>query len=242
MLRKFSQCRGGSSLNSVEDTIRARLASDVDPKFFRALSVAITWAYQQLFEQLNENEYLDLNRRKLEFGKQRSAAVEEAIIRVCRDHGVPYEWKRLDYNGQSKLVVLCGRVLMIHEAVQLGVKGPYAADYKRSLAGTYNMTRQLELDLGDIPGKVCDWSGDVLATLLHGFAGSLWTHEQRALGSLRVAVADGSYDSWLVNQDVTELAVEGRRNSSIGDRDKQVQQDRTRVTLRQEARKKDKRR
>jgi hypothetical protein len=231
-------------VKSIEETVRARLASDVDPAFFRALSIAIAWAYQDLFERIDENDYLDVGRKKQDFGWQRSSAVECAIIRVCKDHGVPFEWKRLEYNGQKKLMVLCGRVIFIHEAMQLGVKGPYVADYKRSLAGTHNVTRQLELDLGDIPGKINDWSGEVLATLLHGHAGALFTKEQRALGVLRVGVADGSYDSWVVNQDITEFAVEGRGASIIGTRDADAvaQQDRTKVVLRQQAKRKDKNR
>ncbi len=229
-------------MNSIEETVRARLASDVDPNFFRALSVAITWAYQDLYEWIDDAGYVDVGRKKQDFGLQRSIAVESAIIRVCKEHGVPFEWKRLECNGQSKLMVLCGRVILIHEAMKLGVKGPYVADYKRSLSSTYNVTRQLELDLGDIPGKVNDWSGEVLATLLHGHAGSLFTKEQRALGVLRVAVADGSYDSWVVNQDITEFAVEGRGASIIGTRDADalVQPDRTKVILRQQAKRKDK--
>lgn len=228
-------------MQTIENQIRATLRSDIDPEFLRALSVGVGWAYQDLFEDIVAHCLIGPAGMRREFGHRRASAVESAIVRVCRDRGIPFDWRRLDYNGQDKLIVKCGRVLLIHEAIPLDRRGPVAADYKRALVGTHNITRQLELDLGDIPGRIHDWSGDIVATILHGAAGHSFDAKSRGLGVLRIGVADGSYDSWIVNHDVTDFAMEGRPVPDFGTEENQEQTDRTRVVLRRHAKLNEKR-
>lgn len=227
-------------MQSFEQRIGALLASDIDPDFLRSISIAIGWAYHENFNSVERQGGLTLGRKRQEYGRRRQSVVEDAITRVCLDKKVPYDWRRLDCNGQEKLIIKCGRVLLIHEAIVIGRKGPIVADYKAQLAGTYNVTRQLELDLGDLPGRIHDWSGDVVATILHGHVGDRFDAEHRGLGALRIAVADGSYDSWIIDVRLTELALQGRGLPDFGCERVQSQMDRTRVVLKSNAQRREK--
>lgn len=93
--------------------------------------------------------------------------------------------------------------------------------------------RQMELDLGDQPLRIHDWSGCVLAVLLHGPAGVKFTHDQKALGNVMLAVPDAEYEQWVMRLDLHTIAMFGRGKADVEARpaaDLEVQTDNVVVT------------
>ena len=84
---------------------------------------------------------------------------------------------------------------------------PRVADYKKQIAETHSLVQQLELDLGDRP--VQDWSGSVMAVLLHAPAGPRFERSHKALGGLLLGVPDASYTHWVIRFDFHRLAMFG---------------------------------
>jgi hypothetical protein len=185
------------------------LRTDLDPEFVRDLAVEVGWQYADLHARLAQNPALDDAYRDELFGRQRGDAVVEAMARVATVHGVPFNMRRLECNGQAKLLVKAGRVVIIQEPfIEIG-EAPRASFYKRQLADLHGIVRQLELDLGDQPHRIHDWSGCVLAVLLHGQAGPSFTREHRALGGLMLGVPDAAYGQWILRVDLHQVAMLG---------------------------------
>ncbi len=121
-------------------------------------------------------------------------------------HGVPHEFIRLECNRQDKLLVKAGRVILIRESILTLEDPPKPADYKLSLAGIHGLISQLELALGDkYQRRIRDWSGCVLAVLLHGVSGHGFTRQHRTLGSLMLGVTDDMYSQWVLRLICTRL-------------------------------------
>lgn len=131
-----------------------------------------------------------------------------------------------------------GRIILIQETFSDSTGGPQTAEYKKRLADTHCLIRQLELDFGDQPKRILDWSGSVVAVLLHG-ADLLRLHlGTKPFGGLMLGVPNEKYDSWMLRLDLTKLAIHGAdADTPQGEeilREKQppTQEDAVRVTLR----------
>jgi hypothetical protein len=179
-----------------------------------------------LFNQVSEDNNIDPAYRDEEFNRRRGACAVRALVRAADLHGVPYEFRRLGTNGQSKLLVKAGRVILIQEpTLSLGAQ-PTAADYKVELAEMHGFVRQLELDLGDQPNRIHDWSGCVLGVALHGPAGRKFDRDNKALGTIMLAAPDASYSHWVLRFDLETLAMFGRNpEADLPSEDETLEQD-----------------
>jgi len=188
------------------------------------------WAYADLHDDLSAIG--DEAYAQEAFARRRGDVAVKALLRAAKQYGIPYEFKYLPCNGQSKLIARIGRVVMIQEPILTLDEDPRVSEYKRELADSHGLIRQLELDLGDRPVRNADWSGCVLAVMLHGAAGSRFTAEHKALGALMLAVPDASYRNWVLRLDLHSMAMEGR-GLEVDDReDVEVHQhDNVHVTL-----------
>ena len=212
------------------------ICNDLDPDFVRSLSVRMGWAYRDLYERLSERRHLPDDYRSELFNKERGDVACSVIVEVAKQYGVPYEFLRLSANGQRKLVVKAGRVVLIQEPIVWLEDAPRASDYKLALADAHGYMRQLELDLGDRPHSIRDWSGCALAVLLHGAVGKRFTSEDKNLGNLSLGVPDASYRLWTLRIDLQNIAMYGESQAETVEphtvstsKDKQV--DRVIVTL-----------
>lgn len=196
---------------STLDALRSMVCHDMDAEFVEAVAVAIGWEYHALYEALAADGDLTDDLRNEEYGRRRGPAVAKALAAVARRYGVPFEHRRLECNGQTKLLVKAGRVILLQEPINSLTDRPRAADYKERLARVHAAVRQLELDLGDRPHCITDWSGCVLATILHGPAGTRFTREHKKLGGLFLGVTDASYGQWVLRLDLHDVAMFGRR-------------------------------
>ena len=196
------------------------LQHDLDPDFIEALSIALAWEYDSLFRLIQAEDATPIDCREEEFNKRRGDSVRGALARVSKQFRVPYEFKRLNSNGQHKIVVRAGRLIIFQEAIDAFNEDPKAADYKVELANAHGFVRQLELDLGDRPIAPQSWSGYVLAVLLHGPKGENFTSADEALGSLSLGVPDARYSHWILRLDLFEMAMFGRKGiqQSVVDR------------------------
>jgi hypothetical protein len=111
--------------------------------------------------------------------------------------------------------VKAGRVVLIQEPIVWLEDAPKTADYKVSLADAHGYIRQLELDLGDRPYFVRDWSGCVLAVLLHGAVGHRFTRDNKNLGSFTLGVPDASYAIWTLRIDLQRIAMHGEGEPEV---------------------------
>lgn len=212
---------------------REILLNDLDPDFVEGVSVELGWSYVELFERLRTEEGLCDGSRNEEFNRQRSNCATAALARAAKRFGVPYEYRRLSCNGQHKLLVKAGRVIIIQEPIIAVCDRPSPAEYKIELADVHSFVRQLELDLGDREFRIRDWSGCVLATLLHGPTGPRFTQAHKAIGSAMLGVPDASYEHWTVRLDLHSLAVFGRSGGAVevpGEAETDVQTDKVIVT------------
>jgi hypothetical protein len=212
--------------------------NDLETEFLRSLCLGVPWEYQHLHEDLAADPALTDDLRAEEFARRRSNCAVRAMIRAAQKHGVPYDLRRLPCNGQTKLLLKIGRVVLIQEPIISVYDEPKASDYKRELAASGSIIQQLELDLGDQPNRVLDWSGSVLAVLLHGCAGPRFTREHKMLGGLMLAVPDAHYMQWVLRLNLRELALFGRGNpEQLSHEDVRViQQDKVTVKLKKKAR------
>lgn len=186
------------------------LSHDLDPDFLETLSTTMAWEYYDLYRSLKKERGLTQEYRQEEFARRQGCVAVIALQRAAQKHRVPFEFMRLECNGQNKLLVKAGRVILIQESIRALGEEPKAADYKIELAELHGLVRQLELDLGDRPHRVRDWSGCVLAVLLHGASGSEFTQRHKILGSLTIGVTDASYGQWVIRVDLHRLAMFGR--------------------------------
>jgi len=192
------------------DRIHGILEKDVDPDFLESCAIAAAWAYHSLYERLKSESGLTDEMRLGLFAQERSSMVVNALSSVAHRMRVPYDFKRLACNGQRKLLIKMGRVVMIQEPILMLDDAPRAADYKTELADANGLIRQLELDLGDDPKRSIDWNGQVFAVFLHGSYGAKFSRRDRALGGLMLAVPNAHYDSWVTRIDLRQAAMFGR--------------------------------
>jgi hypothetical protein len=214
---------------------------DIDPEFIKTTSRVAAWEYNRLFEELVKTLGLSDEYRQEEFNRRRGDCLVRALLVAAKEHGVPFEFLKLASNGQSKLLLKCGRVVIFQEAVFSLSDAPKVTEYKLSLAATHSLVCQLELDLGDIPGRVTDWDGGVLGVLLHGSRGVSFNQESKELGVLMLAVPDAAYSHWLVRIDLHSIAVDGismgSEPMSVVPKEAEQQPDNVHVTLKRRTRK-----
>ena len=151
---------------------------DISPDFLETLCINAGWAYNGLYEELAASNGPPLEYRLEQFARRRSAAIVNAMHRAAIQHGVPFDFMRLECNGQRKLLIKAGRVILLQEPIHTLHDSPHASDYKVELADVNGIVRQMELDLGDRPQRVRDWSGCHLAVLLHGASGPGFSRRQ----------------------------------------------------------------
>ncbi len=198
---------GDSRVNAIQ-TIRNHLR-DIDPEFLQSSAVGIVWEYQRLFEELAQDGSLTADFKREEFIRRRGSCAVRALCVAAKSHGVPYDFITLPSNGQQKLVVKTGRVLIIQEAIGTLSDELRSSGYKRQLADAHGVVRQLELDLGDVPGRILDWGGSTLAVFLHGAYGVDFNGGELDFGYLMLGVPDAAYTHWVMRLDLHEVAMYG---------------------------------
>ncbi|MCP3460653.1 hypothetical protein [Bradyrhizobium sp. CCGUVB23] len=210
---------------------RSIVLRDLDPDYVEKIVVELGWQYDELYEELADDSTQFDHSREEEFNRRRADCAKRAIARACQQHGIPFEYHRLACNGQHKLLAKAGRVILIQEPIQTLDDHPAVADYKVELSDVHGFVRQLELDLGDQPGRIRDWSGCVLAVLLHGAAGPKFNRDHKSLGRAMLAVPDAAYSHWVTRLDLQTIARFGRGLPNADDRDIQsTQEDQVVVT------------
>jgi hypothetical protein len=195
------------------DQAREILCHDLDADFVEAITQTIAWEYSQLYEALAADDTLVDEYRDEEFRKRRGDCAVRSLTRCAKRYGVPFEFLRLECNGQRKLLVKASRLIILPECMLTLEDRPSIADYKQELADIHGFVRQLELDLGDQPKRIRDWSGCILAVLLHGPAGRRFVRQDRSLGSIMLAVPDAAYRHWILRLDLHGIAMHGRRGA-----------------------------
>ena len=186
------------------------VAHDLDPEFVESVAIGAAWGYSTLYDDIAAETGLPEALRAEQFSRRRGYVMANAIKRAASQHGVPYDFLRLECNGQMKLLVKAGRVILIQEPILTLEDHPRAADYKVKLAGVHGLISQAELDLGARRRRVQDWSGCVLGVLLHGAVGKEFTQRDRMLGSLMFGITDAAYDQWVLRVDLHQIAMYGR--------------------------------
>jgi len=226
-------------MSSLVDEVRQIVRHDIDPEFLKKIAIAIYWAYAELYDELASNPDLTDAYRIERFAQLRGHRVAMAIARVSKQCGVPFNFRRLDCNGQEKLLVKAGRVIVLQEPILSLNEAPRSSDYKRELADTHAVVRQLEFDFGDQPNRIRDWSGSVLGVILHGACGPDFSAQHKMLGGLFLAVPDEAYEGWLVRLDLHRIAFWGTSEEPTeldqpgdpeGQRPPMTQSDRVNVT------------
>jgi hypothetical protein len=203
------------------------LLDDVDPDFVESLAIALAWNYDQLFEELSQLDALSEEYREEEFNKRRTDCAVHALASSAKKYGIPFDYVKRTCNGQHKLLVKAGRVIIFQEPISHIEARPSISEYKVKLAEVCCFVRQLELDLGDLPHRITDWSGGVLAVLLHGVTGPRFTRAHKALGSAMFGIPDASYQQWVMRADLHSIAMNGRdafRGSATRDEPSNVTQ------------------
>jgi hypothetical protein len=206
------------------------LRDDLDPDFIKSLAIAIAWEYAEGFRVLAADEFFSEPIKNEEFGRRRGGFAIRALAKSAIKHRIPYNFRRLDCNGQDKILIKAGRVIIIQESIRSTADHPHVADYKLELADIHALVRQLELELGDQPRRITDWSGCILAALLHAPAGPNFSEAHRSLGALMLAVPDARYQSWVARLDLHRIAMYGFPSPEIVPATS-VQHDDVRVTL-----------
>jgi hypothetical protein len=192
------------------EQIPALVLGDLDPEFIKSLSTRLYWEYDLLYDSLSEHLGVPGTVLNEEFCSRRSNCATKALVSACRTHGVPYDFRRLPCNGQNKIMVKVGRLVLIQEPMATRSDHPRLADYKRELSESYGILRQPEFDLGDLPGRILDLSGCILGVVLHGAAGPWFTREHKALGGLILGIPDTAYEHWVHRFDLLQIARFGR--------------------------------
>jgi hypothetical protein len=192
------------------DQIPEIVRGDLDPDFVKSVSVALAWEYDALFQRLSTQPHIPEAYLNEEFATGRARCATRALASAANQHGVPHEFRRLECNGQRKILAKIGRLIIIQEPMTTVSDHPQFADYKLELAQSHGILRQLELDLADMPGRILDWSGCILGVLLHGAAGPWFTREHKALGGLLLGIPDSAYNHWVIRFDLFRLAMYGR--------------------------------
>jgi len=191
------------------DSLREKVIREIDREFLREVCITARWELFREYEHCVRTDWSAARKRE-EFGRRRGGAIERALIVACKNHGVPHGYRRLDCNGQDKLIVKSGRAIIIQESILELTGAPRYSTYKAQMAALHGVTRQLELDLGDRPNRILDWRGDFLVSLLHGLRGTQFNQADMALGALQLAIPDADYMSWATRIDLTSVAEFGR--------------------------------
>jgi hypothetical protein len=195
---------------SLSDDVKSIVCSDCESPFVESVSNFAAWEYRVLYDRLAEDPALSPDQRLQEFSRGRALAISKAMIRAAQKHGVPYDIKRLKCNGQNKVLVKVGRIVMLQEPmVSLFGDKPKAAAYKTEISRYNGVVTQLELDLGDRPLNLLDWSDGVLAVLLHGASGARFSERDCELGALMLAIPDAAYENWIMRLDLHDIALFG---------------------------------
>jgi hypothetical protein len=197
-------------LREFVEQARNIILRDLDPDFIEKIAVGLGWEYSSLYEELAADPALMDYCREEQFNKRRGDCARRAIARACQQHGIPFEFRRLHYNGQNKLLAKAGRLVLIQEPILTLDDHPATADYKVELADLHGFVRQLELDLGDQPNRIRDWSGCLLGVILHGAAGPKFDREHKSLGRAMLAIPDAAYSHWIMRIDLQSIAMFGR--------------------------------
>jgi len=192
------------------DEIPEIVLGDLDPEFIKSFAIRLHWEYDLLYESLVAHSGLPGAVLDEEFCTRKGGCAIKALVTASQKHGVPYEFKRLECNGQRKILAKAGRVVLIQESIRTLTDHPRIADYKQELAESHGILRQLERDLGDMGGRILDWSGCILGVLLHGVAGPWVTREHKALGNLLLGIPDTNYNHWIYRFDLLQIARFGR--------------------------------
>lgn len=213
------------------DLIHQRLR-DIDPEFVVTFAKDLAWRYGELYDELKGDDSLSLDYKKEVFARRKVECALRALSYAAKKHGVPYEFRKLPCNGQCKIFLKMGRMVLIQEAMQFPTDAPHASDYKRELADAHGLIRQLELDLGDQPNRIHDWGGEVLGVVLHGAAGLNFTREDKELGFLLLGVPDAAYSQWVIRLDLHRIAMWGAEiELEVGVQHADAQPDNVHVTL-----------
>ncbi|GGD40869.1 hypothetical protein [Aureimonas glaciei] len=196
------------------------IQSDLDQDLLRMIATRAPWQYRQLADQIAEDDLIPEYGKMEEFARRRGPAIASCIIDACERFGVPYDTRRLPCNGQRKLVVKAGRLIMIQEPILTLGDAPRIADYKRQMARSLGAVSQLELPLGDRLVRMIDFSQGQLVVLLHGMSGMRFNEEQTNLGALMLAVPNAEYTNWVHRFDLHNLAMFGTAEPPVGPEDK----------------------
>jgi hypothetical protein len=200
-------------VSSSFELIRDIVCHDLDPEFIETVAISLAWEYNALYESIAEYCGTECLYADEEFGKYMGRCAAKVLAKAANKHGVPFNLRRLDCNGQHKLLVGASRVVIIQEPMRSLADAPRATEYKRALADTHSLIRQLELDLGDQPRRIIDWSGCILGVLLHGPAGPRFTRDHKSLGGLMLGVPNAAYTEWMVRLDLHDVAMFGLRGA-----------------------------
>ena len=214
------------------DQIPDIVLGDLDPEFVKILASEMAWEYDRLYDFLAlHSDGLPDPFLNHEFACLRGKCATSAMHRACQRHGVPYEFRRLECNGQRKILSRVGRLVLIQEPMLTLTDHPRASDYKVQLAESHGILRQIEFDLGDILGRILDWDDCILAVVLHGATGPWFTKDHKKLGGLMLGIPDASYNHWVRRFDLMRLALTGDNWEADEPAEAPVQQDRVTVTL-----------
>lgn len=214
---------------SLSDDVRRIVCSDFESPFVESVSNFAAWEYRVLYDSLAGDPALSNEQRLQEFSRGRALAISRAMIRAAQKHGVPYDIKRLKCNGQNKVLVKVGRIVILQEPMaSLYGEKPRAAAYKQEISRYAGVITQLELDLGDRPPQLLDWSDGTLAVLLHGTCGGHFSERDCELGALMLAVPDAAYENWVMRLDLHDIALFGnaRIDNDRASQHENVQEDR----------------
>lgn len=185
------------------------IQSDLDQDLLRTIATQAAWQYRTLADQIAADETIPEFAKMEEFARRRGPAIAKCMIDACERFGVPFDTKRLQCNGQRKLVVKAGRLILIQEPILTLGDAPRIADYKRQMARSVGAVAQLELPLGDRLERMIDFSQGQLVVLLHGMSGTRFNEEQTSLGALMLAVPNAEYTNWVHRFDLHNLAMFG---------------------------------
>lgn len=219
------------------------LIGDLDPEIAEFIAMRLAWEYSLAYDRLVDDPLLTDEERQEKFALGRGDCAVRAMRAAAKRFGIPWEVQRLSCNGQHKLLLRIGRLILIQETMQTRFDAPEAAQYKVELARLHGTVRQLEFDFGDGRFRSQDWSGCHLAVLLHAAAGPKFTREHKKLGALMLGLPDSKYESWVRRIDLYEVAMYGRAGdtsaSTSTPQDKLHQEDRVVVTPKRKNTKKD---
>src|SRR4029077_7965691 len=102
---------------STVDCLRQIICHDLDPDFIETVSIGVAWEYNALYDALAAESDLPQSYRLEQFSRRRGNAAVVALKRAAVKHAVPYEFIRLECNGQDKLLVKAGRVILMQESI-----------------------------------------------------------------------------------------------------------------------------